>query len=146
MRMSRLTTLISRLRGLLRGRAHDDFFDEELEGHLNLLTERFVQHGMTREEAQGAARRQFGNVPLLKEQRGDMRTVLWLDQLCQDLGYASRAVRRNPGFTVVAVLIIALGMGVNTAIFSAVDSVLLRPLPYADPESLVMVWEDSSFY
>src|ERR1051325_3091984 len=99
---------------------------------------------MTPENAQQAARRQFGNTTSLREDRREMQTIAALDAFGRDLRYAVRMLRRNPAFASAVVLTLALGIGANTAIFSVYDAVLLKPLPYADPERIVMIWEQQA--
>jgi predicted permease len=100
--------------------------------------------GVSPEEAGYAARRQFGNQTLLREVSRDMWGFRFLESLSQDLRYSLRMMRKNYGFTAVAVVTLALGIGANTAMFSAVDAVLIRPLPYTDADRLVMIWDEMS--
>lgn len=136
-------TVPMRLRALLRKRQLDQDLDEELQVHLEEMTQQYIADGMSPEEARYAALREFGNVELSKQECRDMRKVLWIQNLLEDLRFSIRTLTKNPGFSVVAILTIALGIGVNTAIFSVVNAVLIRPLPFEQPKRLLFLRESS---
>ena len=118
---------------------------EELQFHLEEEeTEQRQEHGLAGEKARWAARRELGNLALVEENTRAAWGWTQLEQLARDAGYGLRQVRRNPVFSAIAIATLALGIGGITAMFSAVDAVLIRPLPYADADRLVMIWLDMS--
>lgn len=130
---------MSRLMNLFRKARLDRQMDEEFQFHLDMLVEKLMSNGMTREQALAEARREFGSLELVRDQYRDQRGVPWLAELLTDLRHGLRLMRRNPGFTLVAILTMALGIGATSAIFSFVNAVYLRRAPYPNADRLVDV-------
>jgi macrolide transport system ATP-binding/permease protein len=145
--MKRWRRIVAKLLTLWRNKHVEEELAREVASHLVLLEDEFQRRGMTPDEAHTAARQAYGGVEQAKQSHRDERSVLWLEQTIQDLRHACRALARSPGFTLVAVITLALGIGVNTTIFSAYNAVALKPLPVFDAKRVVRLerWLKSGY-
>ena len=136
-----LRQAFSRLRSFFRKDSLDQELSDEMASHLDLAIEENMRRGMTQPEARRQALVRFGGIQQMSEQHREERGLPWLDVLGQDLRFALRTMQRDRGFAIIAVLILGLGIGANVAVFSVVNTILLRPLPFHDPERLVRIVE-----
>jgi putative ABC transport system permease protein len=136
-----LTSIASRFRAQSSTKNIDREFQHELDTHLDLATQENLRRGMTPDEAARAARIRLGGDAQLKETNRELRGLPFIETALQDLRFAFRMLRKNPGFSAIAILTVALGIGANTAIFSVVYAVLLKPLPFADSDQLFTVFQ-----
>ena len=137
---SRLRVLASRIRGFFARHRLDEDFQRELASHLDMLTEENIRRGLPPGEARRQAHLRLGGATQLRERQHDLRGLPWLETPLQDVRFGLRMLRKNPGFTAVVVLTLALGIGANTAIFSVIDGALLNPVPFPEPERLVNIY------
>lgn len=132
-------SLFSRITSLFRSHRVDQDIEEELRSHLEMRSQDNLSSGMSKEDAELDALRRFGNAALIQESTRAQRIVLWLETVLQDAHFGLRTLRRSPGFTIVAVLTVALTIGATAAVFTVINSVLLRPLPYGSPNRLIVI-------
>lgn len=137
--MATFRSLVSRFSSLFRRRELGDRVDEELEFHIGMQTEENIRRGMAPPDARAAARRKVGNTAQVLEDVYRMNAIEFLEETARNLRLSLRTLRRNPGFALTAVLVLALGLGASTAMFSALDRILFRPLPYPEGDRLVQI-------
>ena len=142
--MEGIRVLVNRFVSLFRGRELDARLDEELHAHIDLAIAENMRRGMSPEAARTKALHAFGGVTQTRENYRVQRGLPWLEQMARDLRYGWRTLYRTPGFTTTAIIVMALGIGANVAIFSIVRTVLLNPLPYRDPQQLAAIYSHTS--
>ena len=142
--MSLRKKLAAHLRAVWDSDAVHQDIDEELRIHIRMRTQENIERGMSPEDARRDAEQRFGNRGRIKDMGWDIRGGGWLETFWQDLRYGARMLAKYPGFSFMAVVTLALGVGANTAIFSIVNGVLLRPLPYPEPNQLDRVYQQNS--
>src|SRR5690242_9387422 len=140
--MSRMRVLAARVRGLFRRARADRDLDDEIRFHLEMQTEDNLRAGLDAGEASHAAMRSFGPIGPMKEAHREERVFVFVESVLQDLRYALRTLRKSPGFALTSITVLALTIGANTAMFSALDAVLIQPLPFPKPHQLAMLWTE----